>query len=60
VNFDELLQKAKAGDEAAIIEITEMHKPFILKESIVDGLPDEDLYQEIWLTLLNCIRKINL
>lgn len=58
--FRELLAQAKNGDPAAIAEILTMYRPLLIKESVVYGVFDEDLYQELCLTLLNCIRKIKI
>ena len=57
MNFRELLLAAKEMDELAVNRITDIYNPLLMKESIVDGVFDEDLYQELWLTLLNCIQK---
>lgn len=58
MNFKELLLRAKSGDEAAVNEIVAMYKPLLVKESIVSGIFDEDLFQELCLTCLHCIHKI--
>ena len=58
MNFKELLTRAKEGDAQAISEVAAMYKPLLIKESVVNGAFDEDLYQELWLTLMNCIRVI--
>jgi hypothetical protein len=60
VNFKELLLRAKDGEAFAVERIAEMYRPLLIKESIVNGVFDEDLYQELWLTLLNCVRKIKI
>jgi len=52
-----LMLRAKENDKAAIGELLTMYRPLLLKESIVDGIFDEDLYQELCLTLLSCIQK---
>lgn len=57
MNFKELMLRAKENEKAAVDEILVMYRPLLLKESIIDGIYDEDLYQELCLTLLNCIRK---
>lgn len=57
MNFKELVLRAKENEKAAIGEILTMYRPLLLKESIIDGIYDEDLYQELCLTLLNCIQK---
>lgn len=55
MNFKELMLLAKE-DEKAAGEILIMYRPLLLKESITDGIFDEDLYQELCLTLLSCIQ----
>ena len=60
MNFKELLTQAKENDPHALNEIASMYKPLLIKESIVNGVFDDDLYQELWLTLINCIRKIRI
>ena len=60
MNFKELLRRAKENDARAVEELAAMYKPLLIKESIVNGVFDEDLYQELWLTLLDCIRKIKI
>lgn len=57
MNFEILLQEAKEGNEAAVIEIVEMYKPLLIKNAIVDGIFDEDLYQELTRVLLSCIQR---
>jgi hypothetical protein len=44
LRFKDLLLQAKAGDEKAFGELLIMYRPLLLKESIVDGVFDEDLY----------------
>lgn len=57
MNFKDLLLQAKGGREAAVIEIMELYRPLLLKEALTDGSFDEDLYQELCITLLNCIQN---
>lgn len=57
MNFKELMLRAKESERAAVSEILAMYRPLLLKESIIDGIYDEDLYQELCLTLLKCIQK---
>ena len=47
MNFKELLYRARQGDEDAILEIFEMYRPLLIKNALVDGIFDEDLYQEL-------------
>ncbi len=60
MNFKELLLRAKDCNEDAIHTILEMYRPLLLKESIVNGVFDEDLYQELCITLLKCIDRFNM
>ncbi len=55
--FKGLMLRAKENDKTAIGELLTMYRPLLLKESIVDGIFDEDLYQEFCLTLLSCVQK---
>lgn len=56
MQFRDLLLRAKAGEESAIQTILEMYNPLLLKESIVMGVYDEDLYQELCITVVHCIK----
>lgn len=60
MNFDEMLIAAKAGNKQAITSIMDMYQPLLIKESIVDGSYDEDLYQELCITLLKCINQFRI
>lgn len=55
MKFEELLLRAKVGDEAAITVFIENYKPMLIKASIIDGVFDEDLYQELCVVLMKCI-----
>lgn len=60
VNFKNLLLRAKDGDQQAKEEIFLMYRPLLFKESCVNGLFDEDLFQELSATLIHCIRMFKL
>ena len=60
MRFRDLLLQAKAGDEKAFDELLIMYRPLLLKESIVDGVFDEDLYQELCIVFLRCIKRFRL
>lgn len=60
MRFKNLLLQAKAGDEKAFAELLAMYRPLLLKESIVDGVFDEDLYQELCIVFLRCIKRFRL
>ena len=55
MNFECLLLSAKAGNENAITTILQMYRPLLLKYAIIDGVLDEDLYQELCITLVRAI-----
>ena len=59
MTFNELLVRAKSGDQSAVENLLIMYQPLLLKESIVDGVLDEDLYQELCIVFLQCIRKFS-
>ncbi len=56
MEFEELLFRAKRGERIAIQQIFEMFYPMMLKNSFVDGIFDEDLYQELLIEILRCIQ----
>ena len=56
MNFECLLLSAKAGNEDAITAILQMYRPLLLKYAIIDGVLDEDLYQELSIILLKAIQ----
>ena len=55
MSFQEILLRAKAGDEKAKLDIMEKYKPLLIKNSILNGYFDEDLFQELCLVLMRCI-----
>ena len=60
MDFKELLRQAQAGNSQAKEAILDRYKPLLLRESIENGVFDEDLYQELCITLLNCIRSFRI
>ena len=56
MSFDELLFRAKSGDMEAKTEIFAMYRPLLIKNALVNGRFDEDLYQELAVELMKCIR----
>lgn len=56
MSFKEILLRAKAGEESAVIALLEMYKPLLVKGAIIGGRFDEDLYQELCITLIKCIK----
>lgn len=56
MNFEELLFRAKAGDMEAKAEIFAMYRPLLIRNALVNGRLDEDLYQDLAVELMKCIR----
>ncbi|MGN0493278.1 MAG: helix-turn-helix domain-containing protein [Acutalibacteraceae bacterium] len=60
MNFRDLLLAAKNNDNIAFETILKMYEPLIMKESIINGFFDEDLYQEQRMVLRKCIEQFEL
>jgi len=60
MNFERLLLKAKEGNADAVLKILEIYKPLLIKNAIVNGRFDEDLYQELVSELLQCIQRFRI
>ena len=60
MNFEKVLMQAKEGDSDAVLEIIEMYKPLLIRNAIVNGRFDEDLYQELVSELLQCIQRFRI
>jgi hypothetical protein len=56
INFIELLEDAKSNPKS-VEKLIEMYRPMLTKASIIDGVFDEDLYQENIITLIRCVRS---
>ncbi len=60
MNFEKLLEQAKAGDEKAQEEIFRMYRSLLIKNAMEQNVFEEDLYQELSATLLSCIQKFRI
>ena len=60
LNFKELMLRAQAGDQRALEKLLSLYQPLLMKESVVNGLFDEDVYQELCVTLLTCIQRFRI
>jgi len=60
MDFDEIIRNAKCGDSDSVEKLIKMYSPLLYSKSIVDGKFDEDLYQELNLTFLRCVRKFQI
>lgn len=54
------LERAVVGDAAAVEEILIMYEPLIAKYSRIDGLIDEDLYQNLVLHIISNISRFKI
>lgn len=57
MNFRELLAYAKEDQVQSLEKLLVMYRPLLMKESIVNGKFDEDLFQELCIIFLRCIHK---
>ena len=57
LNFKELLLRAQAWDQRAQEKLLSLYQPLLMKESVINGVFDEDVYQELCITLLTCIKR---
>lgn len=56
MSFEELLFRAQQDDQDAVMQILNMYRPLLIKNSLINGVFDEDLYQELVIEVLKCIR----
>ena len=56
-NFKELILRAQRGDRREQEVLLGMYKPLLIKESVIDGVYDEDLYQELCYRFLVCVGR---
>lgn len=56
MEFEELLLRAKYGEKKAAEQILEMYRPMLVKNSLIHGRFDEDLYQELVIEALKSIK----
>jgi hypothetical protein len=56
MNIKDLLILAKLGDSGAMETLLETYRPLMLKASIIDGEFDEDLFQELQIVFMHCVR----
>ena len=55
VEFEEILIRAKQGEQTAIQQIIETYRPMLIHNSLINGRYDEDLYQELVAEVMKCI-----
>lgn len=57
MDFKQLLIQAKAGNQRCIEALLNMYKPLLIKNAIIAGRFDEDLYQELCITIIKSIYR---
>ena len=57
MNFKELLLRAQADDQQAKEKLLSLYQPLLMKEAVINGVFDEDVYQELCITILTCIKR---
>lgn len=57
MEFKELLIRAKRGEQSAQEKLLKMYEPLLMKQSIVEGVFNEDLYQELCFRFIQCVDK---
>lgn len=57
MTFRELILAAQNGDELAFETIMDMYHPLLMKESIINGSFDEDLFQEQCEVFTKCVKR---
>lgn len=60
MEFKEMLIRAKRGEKNAQEKLLEMYRPLLVRDSIVEGVFDEDLYQELCYRFICCIDKFDI
>lgn len=56
MEFEKILFRAQQGETQFIEQIIEMFRPMLVRNSLVNGWFDEDLYQELVIQMLKCIK----
>ena len=56
MNIKDLLILAKQGDSSAVETLLENYRPLMLKNAIIGGEFDEDLFQELQMVFMHCVR----
>jgi hypothetical protein len=60
MSFVTLLRKAQKNEQDAMEQLLMMYQPLLMKESIVNGVLNEDLYQELCIVFVHCVRRFQI
>ena len=55
MTFEQMLRRAKGGDQEAVTSILLMYRPLLLKYAVTNGRLDEVLYQELCIRLVRAL-----
>ena len=56
MEFERVLFRDKQGDEKVIEQRLEMFRPMLIRNALIRGVFEEDLYQELAIETLKCIQ----
>ena len=56
-NFRDLLCRAQNGDTEAMNELLEIYRLLLIKNSLIDGVVDENMYQELYYKFITAVYK---
>lgn len=60
MSFVTLLRKAQKNEQDAMEQLLMMYQPLLMKEAIVNGVLNEDLYQELCIVFVRCVRQFQI
>ncbi len=60
MEFKKLLIRAKRGEKDALEKLLKMYEGLIVRNAIVNGVFNEDLYQDLCYNFLLCIDKFDI
>ncbi len=60
MTFKEILFRAKQGDSLALKQILDLYHQMLVRNALINGRFDEDLYQELVIETIKCIQYFNI
>lgn len=58
-NIRELLISAQTREQDGFEKLLAQYKPLLLKEAVIDGVFDEDIYQEYCMVFYRCVQNFS-
>jgi len=59
MTFENTLEAARTGNADAMSDLIDQYFPLIAKNSVIAGVHDEDLEQELLATLIKCVKSFD-